>query len=585
MADEPGKDTFLTKKQMLISDAAQMRFIGDSFKPHLRELGEYILPRRTRFLVDDVNKGDKRSGKIINSTATAAADTLRSGMMGGITSPARSWFDLGLQDFDEPTGPVKAWLEECNRRMNSAFNRSNLYKVLPINYGDMGTFGLGGIIIEEDMQDVIRCTSLPIGSFYISNNDKGRVDKFYREFQMTVRQIVEKFGMQEDGKIDWTNISQVVRTHWQRGNIELGINICHMISPNYEYDPNALHSKYFRYSSCYWERGVNADGRNYELDSNFLQEKGYAIFPGLFSRWEVTGEDAYPTKCPGITSLGDIKQLQFMEKRSSKAVDKMIDPPMTAPVGLMGKRSSILPGDVTYVNSKEEAETFKPAHEVSYNIEMSEKKIAQIARRINTNFYVDLFKMLIEDQRNDRMTAAEVYARQQEKLLALGPVLEQLNYDLLDPLINITFDIMIRQNKLPVPPQEIEGATLSVKYVSIMAQAQKLVGVGTQERFLGIITNLVGIDPAVLDTIDIDKFVEIYGDSISLPFGIIRDPDVVAKIRASRAKQQQAQQQAETAATTAKAAKDLSGTDMTKDSLLTQLTDASRAGQLAPQAR
>lgn len=580
------EDSLLTKKQRMQSIQAQLKLTGNSFLGHWRELGEYIMPRRTRFLVTDVNRGDRRSGKIIDSTATAAHGTLRSGMMGGITSPARSWFELTLPGLDNDTenGPIKAWLDEVTRRMNAVFQGSNLYQVLPVNYGDMGTFGLGGILIEEDMDTVINCQSLPIGSFYISNNSRGRVDTMAREFQMTVRQIVEEFVQSDDGTMNWDAVSQMVRDLWNRGTIEYGINVTHMILPNVDYDPNALEAKYKRYCSCYWETGTNGDGRTYDVQGKFLRESGYDEFPGLFSRWEVTGEDAYPTNSPGITSLGDVKQLQFMERKESKAVDKMIDPPMTTPPSLHNKRASILPGDTTPVNSLDEANMFKPAHNVQYDLAASMQKTQQIRQRINANYFVDLFKMLIDDPRNERMTATEVQAKQQEKLLALGPILEQLNYDLLDPLITLVFSIMVRQGLIPPAPQGLEGAPISVKYVSIMAQAQKLVGVGTQERFLGILLQLAPVDPGILDTVDTDKFMETYAHAVSLPFGIIRDVETVAAIRAQRQQQQAQAQKAENAANAAKAAQSLAGADMSGDNALTRLAAQSSAGQLQPQA-
>lgn len=576
----------LTKMRRLTSLSTQLKTIGSTFTTHWRELGEYILPRRPRFLVDDKDRGDRRTQKIINSTATSASNTLRSGMMAGITSPARAWFELTLPDADEDiTGPVKQWLDEVTRRMNSVFTRSNLYKVLPMFYGDMGTFGLGGLIVEESFRNTILVKSLPIGSYYISNNAEGQVDTLFREMKISVRQIIEEYAMDPQTKvINWSVVSDYIKELWDKGQIEEGINVSHMVYPNPEYDQDALSSKYKKYSSCHWETGIGNNGRDYRKDERFLRESGYDIFPAMFGRWETTGEDAYPTNSPGITTLSDIKQLQFMEKRESKAVDKMIDPPMTVPVSLEKKRTSILPGDTTVVNSLDEANTYKPAHTVDYNLDASANKTAQISRRINLNYFVDLFKMLLDDQRNDRMTAAEVYARQQEKLQALGPVLEQLNFDLLDPLIAITFDIMNRQGLIPTPPQEIQGQPWAVKYVSIMAQAQKLIGVGTQERFLGILLQMAPVMPEVMDAVDIDKFVTTYANSVSLPYGIIRDPEAVQQIRGARAKAAMQQHNAEVAAQTAKAAKDLSGADMTQDSALTQLTQAARSGQLASQA-
>ena len=164
---------YLTRRQRKELVRAQLENERSSFLSHWRELGDFILPRRPRFQVTDVNRGDRRNQKIIDSTATFAARTLRSGMMGGVTSPARPWFRLTTPDPGlAESGAVKSWLDVVSRRMSTVFLRSNLYNVLPILYGDLGTFGTSAIMIEEDFDDVIRCYAFPIGSYSFANNYK-----------------------------------------------------------------------------------------------------------------------------------------------------------------------------------------------------------------------------------------------------------------------------------------------------------------------------------------------------------------------------------------------------------------------------
>src|SRR3972149_1762148 len=90
-----------------------------SFMPHWRDLADYVLPRRPQFSITETNKGERRNLKIIDSTATLAARTLRSGMMSGVTSPARPWFRLSTPDPSlAEFGPVKDWLHIVSQRMS-----------------------------------------------------------------------------------------------------------------------------------------------------------------------------------------------------------------------------------------------------------------------------------------------------------------------------------------------------------------------------------------------------------------------------------------------------------------------------------
>jgi hypothetical protein len=579
-----------TRRSRLESLRAQLENERSSFTAHWRDLSDFILPRRTRFFLADVNKGDRRSQKIIDSTATLAARTLRAGMMGGITSPARPWFRLSTPDPDlADVGAVKGWLDAVSTRMRSIFLRSNLYNALPLVYGDLGVFGSAAMFVEEDLEDGIRCYVFPVGSYMIANDAKLKVKVFHREFRMTVRQVVEMFGRDQMGKeINWTNISTLVKSLWDQGLKESWIDVAHVIMPNPDFDPSMIDSKYKRFYSAYYERGGSSTQQsNYMADEQgkMLREAGFDFFPVLAPRWEVSGEDVYGTSCPGMDSLGDIRQLQLGEKRGAQAIEKMVNPPMVAPTALRTVRTSLLPGDITYSDEREGQKGFRPAHEVNFNLQQHEVKQDQVRQRVRRAFFEDLFLMLASSDRR-QITAREVEERHEEKLLALGPVLEQLNQDLLDPLIDITFDIMLRQGLIPEPPAELEGVTLRVEYVSIMAQAQKLVGVSGLERFAGFVGNLAAQtgNPAVLDKVDTDQLIDVYADTLSVPSEVVRSDEDVEAMRGSRQAAAAQQQQAETINEAAGAAQKLAGASLEDDNALKRLLDVAQAGQAIPGA-
>ena len=219
-----------------------------SFDTHYRSLADYILTRRIRLQTSDTNKGTRRNSKIIDNTATLAARTTRSGMMSGVTSPARPWFKLTTPDPAlAEIGPVKNWLETVTQRMRTVFLRSNLYNVLPLTYGDMATFGTAAILVEEDFDQVVRFYSFPIGSYYLALDDKGRPAVFMREFSMTVRQLILRFGGGElnAGKIDWSKFTTRVKTAYERNQLDVWIDVTHIVRRNKDYNPDLLTSKKF----------------------------------------------------------------------------------------------------------------------------------------------------------------------------------------------------------------------------------------------------------------------------------------------------------------------------------------------------
>jgi hypothetical protein len=562
-----------TKRQRYSKLVAALKNERNSFDAHWRELSEFIKPRRTRFMTADRNRGDRRNSKIIDSSATYAARTLSSGMMSGVTSPARPWFRLTTPDPDlAEFGPVKDWLHTVTRRMQTVFLRSNWYNALPTVYGDMGVFGTAAMLMVEDDESVIRCYPFAVGSYYLSNDAKLRVRVFCREFQMTVRQIVEQFGTKPNSRaIDWSNISDRVKTAWDNGNYEDWIDVTHVIRPNTDYDGSRIESKYKPFVQCYYEGAGNAGNP----DDKFLNETGFDEFPVLAPRWEVTGEDVYGTDCPGMTALGDIKGLQLMKKFGLQAVEKQVKPPMVAPPEMRTAKLSILPGDVSYV-AESQHRTFRAAHDVALNLNDLRQETAEVRQLIRRAFFEDLFLLLSQLDDQDR-TATEIMERKEEKLLVLGPVLEQLNQDALDPGIDRAFNAMVRKGQVPDPPPDMEGMDLKVEYISIMAQAQKMVGLGGLERFSLFVTNMLAATPndtSLLDKVDRDQLIDEYGEMTGVPPRVIVPDEQVAEIRQARAQAAKAQQAAEQIATVAPAAKQLSETDVSGDNALTALLGA-----------
>lgn len=556
----------------LLKLKAAMQIERSSFITHWRAIGDYILPRRHRFQVTDVNRGERRNLNIIDSTATLALRTLRSGMMAGVTSPARPWFILSTGDADlDEREDIKWWLHDTTRRMRSVFSKSNLYNVLPSLYSDLGGFGTGAMLIEEDFDSVVRFYSFPVGSYMVANDEKMKVRTFFREFRYTVGQVVEKFSPRNaKNEPTFENISDYTKDLYKTGQTETWINVDHAIYPNPEYDPARVGSKFKRYRSVYYEAGGEGTGAM-RIGDKVLRDKGYDRFPVLVPRWETTGEDIYGTSCPGMEALGDVKQLQKGETRGMQAIEKMIFPPMVGSPRLKKVRTSLLPGDITY-NDEQQNGAFKPAHEVDFRISELESKQDQVRRRISRAFYEDLFLMLAQSDRR-QITAREIEERHEEKLLALGPVLEQLNQDLLDPLIDNTFEVMLSQGLIAEPPEELAGRELKIEYVSIMAQAQKAVGISTIERGVRFVVDLATAkqDASVYDKLDVDQAIDEYFDALGTPPRMVRGDERVEALRAGRAEAEAAMQQQEAIRGGAEIAKDLAGAKLEEDSALKRL--------------
>lgn len=522
---------------------------------------ENFMPFRGRFFMSEANRSQKtRINSSINNRGIMAVRTMRSGLMAGVTSPARPWFRLATPDPDlMKYRAVKEYLEIVEKLMRDIFSQSNLYQVLPITYGELGTFGTGCMMVMPNFNDVVRFFPITIGQYALATNEDGNVDTMYREFKLTSKQAMERFK----GK----GLSQTIKNAYDAGNYTTMYEFCHAIEPNPNAKANAIAGYDMPYRSVYFERGSSAANL-----TELSRESGFGSFNVMAPRWETTGEDVYGYGC-GYFALGDNKQLQVQEKRKGQAIDKMVTPPLKAP-GTM-KTSPIvgIPGGVTYYDpiGGSGQDGISPLYEVRPAIQELGIDMQRVEERISRAFYEDLFLMLSQSDRR-QITATEIDERIEEKLLMLGPAMESMHNELLNPLIANTYAQMVKADILPPPPDEIAGKPLKVEYISTMAQAQKMVGIGAIERFIGFVGNVSAFYPEARHKLDAINAVDSVGEMLGVPQKIIRPDEDVDGILKQEAQAQQAQQAMQTGMAGAQAAEMLSKAQTSKGNLLETLT-------------
>lgn len=531
-----------------------LRSERSSFLPLWRELSDYHLAHRGRFLSSDRNKGFKRNTKQINNTSRLSARTLASGMMSGITSPARPWFRLATGDRHlDNINSVKVWLHEVQNTMYKVFAASNTYNSLHQLYSELGVFGTASMGVFHDFKNVIWCKPYTVGSYMLGMDGQNLNDTMYREYELSVSQVIKQFGIE--------NVSDAVKKQWETGNTEAWVKIVHAVEPNDDRDNTSVLAKDKPFRSVYYE----ADRGNKQDGDKFLRESGFDEYPILSPRWDVTGEDVYATDCPGITSLGDTKALQLAERRKYQAIDKLVSPPLQGPAALKNKMkgNQLGPNEIVWHESgangglRSVYENYRP------DIREIKDEILNVENRIQRAFYEDLFLMLANTDRR-QITAREVAEKHEEKLLMLGPVLERLHTELLDPLIDRTFSILQRNGVLPLPPPELQDRELSVEYVSVLAQAQRLVNTGAIDRITEFTGAAAAIWPDARHKIDVNQAVDEYAEALGVDPAIIRsNTDAQASAQAEAETQARANMmaQSEQMANIAKTASETSISD------------------------
>ena len=349
--------------------------------------------------------------------------------------------------------------------------------------------------------------------------------------------------------VDWSKISDHVKTLYGNGKYDEWIQCVHLIEPNDRADDESPFAKDKAFRSVAYE--INGEGEK------LLHEGGFDRFPVYAPRWHIMFPDIYG-RSPGMDCLGDLKQLQDQQKKKGSAIAKQSNPPMVASPNMKNKRMSTLPGDVTFAAEADGRSGFSPAYTVQPNLRDFQVDMQDVRERIRRAFFSDLFLMMAQSDNRQPITAEEVVERRSEKLLVLGPVLSRINHDLLDPCVENTTTRLIEAGTMPPPPEELQGQVLQTEYISMLANAQKsqdILGIQDTASFVAGLASS-GFEEAI-DKFDADQAIDEFGEARGLPPKVIRSDDQVDERRQARAKQQQAAAQQAMASQAADGAKAL----------------------------
>jgi hypothetical protein len=237
-------------------------------------------------------------------------------------------------------------------------------------------------------------------------------------------------------------------------------------------------------------------------------------------------------RSPAMIALPDVKMLNLMSKTIISAAQKQIDPPLLVPDDGFILPVRTQPGGLNFyrAGSRDTITPLNTGASIPIGLNMEEQRRAAI----RSAFYVD--QLLSGATPN--MTATEVVQRQEERMRVIGPVLGRLMNEMLRPLIERVFGLMLRNDMLATPPEILQGRDVDIQYVSPLARAQKSSSLNSTMKALEILLPLAQAVP-VLDHLDPDGLVRHVTDSLGVPKTTLKTQTEV-----NQARQQQAEAQA-----------------------------------------
>jgi hypothetical protein len=498
-----------------------------------QQIADVVLPQQDSFNTS-WSPGQRRTDpQIFDSTALEANERLATRMHEALTSPATMWFYLAFQDPQiNQDDAAREWLDECSRRLRTAIRASNFDMIMGQAYLDLGALGSAIVGADERIPDYpspsddTRFHGFTFRNYFLGNvgvaeDANGIVDEVFSKFDMTAEQWVQKFAenapkralqAMADGDPDKVIIALVCR--FRRAL---------PAKPTGPQPPN---------ERPWAEVWIDYSSKELVDDNGTYEQAVYTI------RWRKKSQDIMGYG-PGERALPTIMTLNTAERLELAAWAKAIDPPIkTTANNIMGDLQIKAKG-LTVVRKMDEIEQWDIRPDLQHHMIQTEDKRYQI-REI---FRYHSLELPPREQVGE-MTAYEVSKRVEQVYRALGPTVVQMQADLLNPMLQRLFGIMIRKNAMPPIPAALRNVQVQVNYVGAMALAQRAVELESIDRFVADALALAQSgQPQATDIVDFDKTQRYKAEVMGVPAVVTRSQAEVDEIRAAREQMLQQQQQ------------------------------------------
>jgi hypothetical protein len=421
---------------------------------------------------------------------------------------------------------VRSWFDDATdvlfhyRQQAKANFQSQLHEI----YVNLGAFGTGVLFTDALDEGGLRYKQIHLSEVVFDVNHQGVVDTVFRWFEMTARQILQKWPKPEQPLPD--ELAQA-----QRDNPDKLFKVLHMVMPRADFDPSRADAKGKKFASVYVL---------YAKDKTKLSEGGYTTFPYAISRY-VAGPGELFGRSPAMLVLPNIKVLNDQTKTLLKQGHRTVDPVLLVHDDGIIDSFSLKPGALNAGGVSADGRLLVQPLPVG-NIAVGKDMMDDNRAAINDAFLVTLFQILVE---TPQMTATEVIERVREKGALLSPTMGRQQTELLDPMIERELDLLAAQGLLPPLPEallEAEGE-YKVEYDSPLSRAQRAEEAAGGLRMIDYAANIAANtqDPSILDHFNFDVMVPELADIQGLPARWMTTPEQLEQKRSGRQQTQEQQ--------------------------------------------
>ncbi|MCH5284606.1 MAG: head-tail connector protein [Akkermansiaceae bacterium] len=503
-------------------------------------LRHYVLPTRQQNESDTPGEAGARHS-LRDTTAVEACQKLASGHMSYMTPSNELWFKW---DSPRPDAgdEVQSWYNRCSEIANRELALSNFYTELHECFLDRVGLGTGCLYSGVSRGGHLLFRHIPCGQFVCAEDDEGRMDTFMREFVFTPHQAASQFGEKALGPKARALLSKGSSPHTG------SLRFLHIVRPRAKRDRRRDTAEHMPYESIYYSMD----------DSQVVEESGYREMPYMVTRFLKWGEGPYGL-APAQLVYPDIRQAQFLNRILDMLGEVAAFPRILELANQVGE-VDLRAGGRTLINAESASLGYPREWATQGRYDVGMDRLRQKQDAINRAFFVPMLELW--NERKMQMTASEVYARENERVMLFSPSFTLFACDF-QPLMERVFAQLFRMGKFPQPPvsamQPDHRGELTIEEPHVVYQGRiatimrRLQAEGI-ERTLARLQGLSALAPELADHVDLETTFRLAARLDGVPEQVLRPQSTVRRMRrkresdAARAAEQQQQQAAQLAA-------------------------------------
>lgn len=488
-----------------------------------QDVANFCLPRKAWITTIKIYGEQLKFNFLYDSRAILALKKSASGFHSNLTNPASKWFAFRtLNEKFMQSGNIQRYFKEVDDIQYSLINNSNFNETMLEYYTDDLCFGSTCLLTEEDHKTDVRYTSVPVEQINVELDERGELFAIYRNFKYTADQCMRKFK---------GNITDDMKKAIADGKGYQKFDVMHYVGPRFERDVAKEDGVNMAYRSCWIAK----------KEQFAMAEGGFVSNPYDFERFWVHSDDVFGYS-PAMDVLASIKLANAQKRTIIRRAMKDSDAATMAPARFWLAPLNQNPNAMNYYDKSKFTKEDFGSIPTGGNYQLAVEMMQVEQNLIDQGFFLPLFESLSNVTK--QMTNLETQKRISESLSLVGPVVGRMVNGIRRSQLR-TYEIGNRRLLYPPAPKEIDGQDLHLDFLSPLAKAQRSSELNGLVSWLGLMGNIAGLKPDVMDNVDTDKIARGSADLLMVDPSYVKDQDIVNQIRAKNMalKQQQMQMQ------------------------------------------